>query len=260
MNRTLLWQPDSGSSHLVSLGQRASARAEGFLQEHERRKGVYQMKKYLILAAAAIAVVSLAASAYAQGAAVAPPAGQKMAQPRLDVERLLPNPAVMNGFGDQLGLTPNQKQALKDLVLAKHQQMQPLREQLPPLHNQLVDLMLVDSLDVAKAKQLTDQIMGIRNQMAKVGIDFWGSVRTTLTAEQNAKLTQILKDRVVKGFGLFGGPDEAGRQRQGQPGMNQAPGAGTGDRQRMRPDRAGGANNGARARNRVVSPGAAANP
>jgi Spy/CpxP family protein refolding chaperone len=112
----------------------------------------------------------------------------------------------MPRLGSVLGLTEEQKAAIKNLAERKSESSRPLIEQLPALYRRVSEIMLASAPDAAEAKSVVSQIRGIQEQLAAGGIDFWVGVRALLTPEQNAKLTETLKERISRGTRHRSGP------------------------------------------------------
>ena len=119
---------------------------------------------------------------------------------------LAPGPLDMPRLGSVLGLTEEQKAAIKNLAERKSESSRPLIEQLPALYRRVSEIMLASAPDAAEAKSVVSQIRGIQEQLAAGGIDFWVGVRALLTPEQNAKLTETLKERISRGTRHRSGP------------------------------------------------------
>lgn len=140
------------------------------------------------------------------------------------VERLLPPPygPEMMQISDELKLSEAQKTAIGRLAEKHTEQVRATMEKLPPIYQQLETVMLSSSPNAESARKLVNQIYDLRAQSAAAGVDFWNSARKQLTAQQNTKLTEILKERMQRRW-RFGGyyrpdtaapPSDAGRNRR----------------------------------------------
>ncbi len=171
-----------------------------------------------MVAVGVVAAFASACSAQAPPPAAqrAPRAGMAQRQPGAerggDFERLLRPGFEMRRLGDELKLSDDQRQAIAAIAQKTAEQMKPLASQIPALSKQLADCMLVDKPDADQAKELISQVQKLREQMAGLGVDFWVQVRQKLTADQNGKLTQILKERMEQGW------PPRGPMAPGQPG------------------------------------------
>lgn len=133
----------------------------------------------------------------------------------INTETLVAPPGDLMRLGQQLDLTDQQKETIRKLANSKLGSTRPLLEQIPPLHKQLADAMLSSTPDAAAAKDLVARINSIRLKVAEIGIDFWVQARAQLTPEQNAKLTELLRERTRRPLRSWQGP---GRPGPGQPG------------------------------------------
>ncbi len=137
------------------------------------------------------------------------------------VERLLPPPygPEMTQIAEQLKLSESKDRHRRQAE--KHMEQGTTMEKCPDLQ-QLETVMLSSSPNAESAAKLVNQIYDIRAQSAVAGVDFWNSARRQLTAQQNTKLTEILKERMQRRW-RFGGyyrpdtptpPSDAGRNRR----------------------------------------------
>lgn len=157
--------------------------------------------------------------------------GLEMGPEAYGIERAVPTPANFRRIAEQLNLTDAQKESVAQLMKSHFEAIKPMMEQLPELHKQLVDEMLKSSPDPVVAKGLLTNIHNLRGQIGLQAVDFWVDVRAVLTAEQNQKLSEMLKNRMGFGRGIgiggFGGPGGPGGPPEGQP-RPARPGAGFG--------------------------------
>lgn len=152
----------------------------------------------------------------------AAPAGKRGPFQRPVPERLGPQPGpdwMVPGLMEvprlslTLGLDETKREAIRKLAEEKLLLTRPLSERLPELYREVSDLMLTPAPDGARAKQVVSEIRAIHEKMAGYGIDFWIGVRALLSPEQNAKLTETLRERIRRGWPRRPAPAAGGDAR-----------------------------------------------
>lgn len=186
----------------------------------------------VILAASGVLIAAAFSSFAADRPAGGPGAGARFdqARPPMDgpgrggggPEALFAPPGEIMRLGQQLNLTDQQREAIREMAKTKMDAIREQMELIPPLHKQLADAMLSNTPDAAAAKELAAKINDIKTQIAGLGIDFWTQVRTQLTAEQNAKLTELLRQRTMRPW-QPGGPRRGPGAGPNPPPPGQAP-------------------------------------
>ena len=152
----------------------------------------------------------------------------KMGPDAYGIDRAVPTPANFRRIAEQLNLTDPQKASVAQLMKSHFEAIKPLMDQLPDLYKQLVNEMLKTSPDSVVAKDLLTNIHNLRGQIGLQAVDFWVDVRSILTAEQNQKLSEMLRNRMGFGRGIgIGGSGGPGGPPEGQP-RPRRPGAGFG--------------------------------
>jgi Spy/CpxP family protein refolding chaperone len=110
---------------------------------------------------------------------------------------------IMSRWATQLNLTDDQKAQMKAIWEKYRTDTQPIRDEMKAKHEELVTVLKSDTLDRAKAHQLTDEISALRGQMASAGIDKLLDARNVLTPEQRAQVAQKMEQHKGR-FGMMG--------------------------------------------------------
>ena len=110
---------------------------------------------------------------------------------------------MMGRWAAQLNLTDDQKTQLKAIWEKYRTDTQPIRDEMKARHEELKAVLTADTVDRAKAHQLTDEISGLRGKMASAGIDKMLDARDVFTPEQRATIAKKMEQH--KGsFGMMG--------------------------------------------------------
>ena len=110
---------------------------------------------------------------------------------------------MMGRWAAELNLTDAQKTQLKAIWEKYRTDTQPIRDEMKAKHEELVAVLKSDTVDRAKAHQLTDDISALRAKMASAGIDRLLDARDVFTPEQRATIAQKMQQH-KGGFGMMG--------------------------------------------------------
>ena len=118
----------------------------------------------------------------------------------------------------ELNLTPQQQQKLEENRKAQHEQVSQLRLLLGEKEKQLQQAMKDPGITPAKVEPLVKEIKSLQGQLIDHRVSGIFAVKGILTAEQNAKLNQVMEKRKE---GRKERVQEWRRKRQGQKSMQQ---------------------------------------
>lgn len=171
-----------------------------------------------------LVVVGLASLLVASGAMAGPGPGRRGPGPSM-------GPGMEGGFGEKghhiaqafahgarrvaeyLDLTEEQITASRSLAEELRATVEPIREEIGPLHEQLRTALDADNPDAATVGALMVQIDGLRDQMATAAESFEAQFVALLTPEQVEKwehFQELRPDRGPRGRGPGQGPGHDG--------------------------------------------------
>jgi Spy/CpxP family protein refolding chaperone len=141
-------------------------------------------------------------------------------QPGFMLARLVNNPDIR----EKLGITDDQAAKMRQQTSAFRISEVRSRADVQVKRIELRDLLTADNPDRAAIDSKLEEISAVRLASAKARVDYFFSMKDTLTPEQRQKLKDIMMNHFGgRGHGDFGGPHHPHPMGPGQPGNEPAP-------------------------------------
>jgi len=104
----------------------------------------------------------------------------------------------MEQHAEQLGLAPEQQEAITGLVESSREAGEPLREQVRELRRGLHDLLMADEPDVEAVMARADALGALETELHKLRLSTMMGIHAVLTPEQRARMKELRGE--LRGF------------------------------------------------------------
>ena len=110
---------------------------------------------------------------------------------RMNQRHMLNRQEMRHGFGQNLGLTDEQKEAMKKIRMETAKEVKPLKDELRELEAHQQTLATADNADLKAIYKNIDRMGDVKTKMAKIMAKQRQDVRSLLTEEQRLKMDHM---------------------------------------------------------------------